>query len=103
MRVVDSAVAPRVAAKDSPAGEHAATGEAELAERVERVLRAARVVLAGPVRRQQTESPAPRVHETDSQELHERAFSSTPAPSVTSQSFPRTSAGSARPGRAART
>ena len=43
---VDAAVAPRVAAQQPPAGEDAALDEAVRAERVDRVLRAARVVLA---------------------------------------------------------
>src|SRR5262245_25991918 len=103
MGVVDPAVAPRVAAEDSPAGEHAATDETELAESVEGVLRAARVELARPLGREEPEGPAPRVHEPDPEVLHARAFSRTSAISVTSQSFPRTSAGSARPGRAAST
>ena len=58
-RVVDAAVAPRVAAQESPAGEHGAADEAELAKRVERVLRAARVVLARPARREEPEGPPP--------------------------------------------
>src|SRR5262245_57432518 len=103
MRVVDPAVTPRIAAEDAPAGEHAATDEAELAERVEGVLRTARVELACALGREEPEGPAPRVHEPDPEVLHVRAFSRTSAISVTSQSFPRTSAGSARPGRAART
>src|SRR5262245_31888413 len=103
MGVVDSAMAPRVAAEEPPAGEHAATDEAELAERVERVLRAARVELARAFGCEKSEGPAPHVHQPDPDVLHVRAFSRTSAISVTSQSLPRTSAGSARPGRAART
>ena len=46
MRVVDPAVAPRIAAEQAPAGLRPTLDEAVLAERVERVLGAARVVLA---------------------------------------------------------
>ena len=52
VRVVDAAVAPRVAAQEPPAGEHRAADEPVLAQRVERVLRAGRVVLAGAGREQ---------------------------------------------------
>src|SRR4026207_287702 len=103
MRVVDATVAPRVTAQESPACEHAAPYETELAERVERVLRAARVELARALGWEEPARPAPSTHGPDPEVFHVRAFSRTSAISVTSQSFPRTSAGSARPGRAART
>src|SRR5262249_59327316 len=99
----DTAVAPRIAAKKAPPGEHAALEETELAKGVDGVLRAARVVLARAGRSEQPERVPPRVDEPDPCMPHEPAFSRTASISATSQSFPRVSAGSATPGRAGRT
>src|SRR5262245_1918437 len=104
MGVIDAAVAPRVAAQEPPAGEHPTPDEPELPESVDRVLRAARVVLARARRRQEPEGPAPCLNQPDPDVLHDRAaFSRTSVISPTSHSLPRASAGSASPGRAART
>src|SRR5262245_17759889 len=101
--MVDAPVAPRVTAQEPPSRQDTPAHEAELAEGVERVLRTARVVLAGSGRGEEAERPAPCVDEPDSDVLHGRAFSRISPISATSQSLPRVSAGSARPGRAART
>ena len=98
MRVVHAAVTPRVAAQDAPARQYRAAHEPELAERVDRVLRAARVVLARPGGSQEPEGEPPGVDEADACVPHEPAFSRTAAISSTSQPLPRVSAGSARPG-----
>ena len=102
-RVVDAAVAPRVAAEQPPAGDDPAADEPELPERVERVLRAARVVLARARRRQQAERVPPGVDEADAEPPHACTLPSTSRTCSTSQSWPRVATASARPGRAART
>src|SRR5262245_4137845 len=101
--VVDTAVAPRVAAQQPPRCQHRTAEETVAAKRADRILRAARVVLARAGRRQQAEGPAPRVDEPDPQVPHVAAFPSTSATCSTSQACPRLSAGSARPWRATST
>ena len=59
-RMIHAAVTPRVAAQDPPAGEDAALQQPVATESVDRVLRAARVVLAGPGGREQAEAVPPR-------------------------------------------
>src|SRR6185369_13941047 len=68
--VVDAAVAPRVAAKEAPRRENGTLEEPVGAEGVDRVLRAARVVLACPRGREQPERVAPGVDEADPDVLH---------------------------------
>src|SRR3954465_3177201 len=101
--VVDAAAAPRVAAQKTPAGEGGAADQAALAQRVDRVLRAARVVLARVRRREQPERPAPRVDQADADVPHAAAFASTSSTRARSHSEPRDSTAPGRPGRAIRT
>ena len=100
---VDAAVTPRVTAKHAPPGEQRPLQKPVSPECVERVLGAAGVVLARPRRRQQAERVAPGVNEADADDPHALAFPSTSVTCSTSHAWPRESAGSAIPGRAART
>src|SRR5919204_5215071 len=99
MRVIHAAVTPRVAAEEAPAGEDRSADETVLTQRVDRVLRAGRVVLAR-VRKQRTDEPAVDVEGRDREVLHaEPAFESTSSTRSPSQSNPRDSTASGKPGR----
>src|SRR5437762_14371942 len=102
MGVVDAAVTPGVAAEQPPAGEYRPLQDPVLAQSVERVLRAGRVVLAA-VPQQRADRPAVDVDETHREVLHAAAFPSTSSTRSPSHSAPRSSAASARPGRTIRT
>src|SRR5512132_711805 len=71
--MIDSAVAPGVTAEKPPACEHDAAEEPVLAERVNRVLRARRVVLAGR-REENAQRVAVQVDASDPDESHAFAF-----------------------------
>ena len=103
LRLVDATVAPGVTAEKPPGSEQAALEEAVDPERVERVLRARRVVLARAGRRQQPKGVAPELNESDPDVLHAAALPSTSVTCSTSHWWPRVSAGSATPERAAST
>src|SRR3954452_15818762 len=102
MRVVDAAVTPRVATEQPPAGENRALDEAELTQRIERVLRARRVVLAA-VAEQRADRPAVGEHQRHGHVLHAAAFPRTSSTRAPSHSEPCSSAASVNPGRTIRT
>src|SRR4051794_27567658 len=97
LRVVNAAVAPGIAAEQPPAGEKRPFEKAVLAQRIERVLRAGRVVLAA-VAEQRADSPAIHVDEAHREKLHTAAFPSTSSTRSPSHSAPRSSAASVNPG-----
>src|SRR4029450_8773774 len=104
--VVDAAVAPGIAAEEAPGGVRAAFHEPVEAKRIDRVLRAARVVLAGAGGREQAECVPPRVDETGpggAGDPPAAAWPSTSRPCSTSHTWPWACAASARPGRATST
>src|SRR5262245_54031430 len=111
MGVIDATVAPGIAAEKPPGREHAPPDETEFLERVYRVLRARRVVLAAACG-EEPERVAVRVHESNAEPAREDAESSHASPVVVppagnpatsrtsprSQSKPRASDASAKPG-----
>src|SRR5262245_62073001 len=104
--IVDPALAPRMAAEEPPAGLRRALEDAVLADRVHRVLRAARVVLAahGEERRdQQLVQPDREDRERPHAALPIAALPSTSSTRSPSQSKPFASIASGSPGFATRT
>src|SRR3954452_7400341 len=101
--VVDSAAAPGVTAEQATAGLRAADDETVLAHVVDRVLRTARVVLALSFREEHADGVPPDVDEADAHVPHAAALCRTSPTRSASQSNPRCSAASARPGRTTRT
>src|SRR5437763_16684869 len=97
-------MAPRVAAEQAPCGLQRAAHEPVLAERVDRVLRARRVVLAPP-REEQPHGVPVRVDEGDRDVPHAAAlaFPRSSATRYRSHSNPRDSETHARPGRTIKT
>src|SRR5690348_7690798 len=94
MDVVDAAEAPRVTAQQPPAGEDDAAEEPVLAQRVDRVLRAGRVVLAA-AREEDAErvpvcvdEPDPEVGRNAQDLRHAAAFPSTSSTRSPSHSKP---------------
>src|SRR5205823_6816513 len=74
--LVDAATRPGMAAEQPPAGEDATSQQAVAAQRVDRVLRAGRVVLAGR-REERAEGHPVGADEADAEVPHEPAFPST--------------------------
>ena len=74
---VDAAVAPGITAEDPPAREGGALEKTVDPERVQRVLLARGVVLAGPGRREQPERVAPYEDQADADIPHAEAFPRT--------------------------
>ncbi len=101
VRVVDSSVAPGIAAEQPPGGEQGAAQEPELTERVECVLRAARVVLAAAADRLGNERADERAVDADERDCdggQERSLRKTSPTRSTSQGKPCPSTASPRPG-----
>src|SRR5262245_13158118 len=101
---------PRVAAQETPNGEHGSTQEAELTVGLERIGRARRVVFAAWVaedRRagERREQPPISANEEDRNGAHAvaRSFWKTSATRSSSHSNPRLSIASPSPGRAIKT
>jgi len=95
---VDATVTPRIAAKQTPGCEHRALGEPVDSKRVDRVLRAARVVLARARRGEQAKRVPPRIDESDTDVPHvDGTLSSTSDTCSTSHPCPRASYGSTAP------
>src|SRR5215217_5403407 len=92
------AVALLIAAQEPPPGENRAAEESIGPERVERVLRAARVVLAG-AGEDWAEGPAPGIDDSHRRVPHVARLRTSSIRSP-SQSSPRESAASGRPARA---
>src|SRR5262245_35918866 len=105
MRVVDPALAPRVAAQEPPAGEDHSPHEPVLTQRVDRVLRAGRVVLAAAGKEDAERVPV-HVDEPDAEvggqagdDRHAAALPSTSSTRSPSHSKPFASVPSTSPGR----
>jgi hypothetical protein len=101
VRVVDSPVAPGIAAEKPPGGEDGAAQEPELTQGVERVLRAARVVLATAADRPGDERAHERAVRADEENRgggQERSLRKTSSTRSTSQGKPCPSTASPRPG-----
>src|SRR5207237_7635625 len=103
--VVDPAAAPGIAAKQPPAGEDRPAEEPVMPHRIERVLRAARVVLAAAAP-EHAQRPAVGIDQPESRVggraqgvPHADAFPRISSTRSLSQSKPRVSAASASPGR----
>ena len=92
-----------IAAEQPPPRDDRPADEAELAEGLEGVRGAARVVLAGAVRRQHARRSGASPGRARSDPPHAVTFPTTSATCSTSHAWPRDSAASASPGRAAST
>src|SRR6185295_8126928 len=102
-RVVDTAATPGIAAQQAPAGEHGPLEQSELLVRVDRILRAGRVVLALADSKERRKREAVHPDSADPDVPHAAALPRTSSTRSPSQSNPFAATASGMPGFTIRT